>query len=251
MQQTLRQLGFSEKEANIYLYLVNNQPQTAAELARSLGESRTNIYMVLEKLVQRGVIANDDNEPVRRFAAVDPSSLRNLLKDKQREVILAKQALDTALPDLITSFNLGQQRPGVVYLEGMSGLKASLSDMTKAHTKLLIWGSDLANQDPEVWRAIEAAGLQRKAKGIETHCLFHDTAQQWPHLQDFAAKGFTVRTWGQQPFEGEIVIYDDKVAITTHAPSLIITVLTNRVIADTFRTIFDNCWQAATPLPTK
>lgn len=251
MNSTLKHLGFSDKEATIYLYLVNNQPQTAAELAKNLRESRTNIYMVLEKLVQRGVIANDDSEPVRRFAAVDPTSLQNLLKDKQRDVILAKQALDTALPELIASFNLGQQRPGVVYLEGLAGLKASLSDMDKAKTDLLLWGSDLANQDVDAWQSIEIAGYKRRAKNIQTRCLFHEAAMNWPHLEEFASKGFKVRIWGSQPFEGEIAIYDDKVAITTYAPTIIITVLTNQIIANTFRTIFENCWQTALPLPKK
>jgi sugar-specific transcriptional regulator TrmB len=250
MLEVLKRLDFSDKESKIYLHLVSNPPLTAAELAKQLRESRTNIYMVLDKLVQRGVIVADDTEPVRRFAAADPSSLQNLVKIRQREIIVAKQALDTTLPDLISAFNLGQQRPGVVSQEGVEGLKASMNDMGKSKTDLLVWGSDIANQQPEVWKIIETAGYKRRSKGINTRCLFHNEAITWPHIQEFKDKGFDVRIWGDKPFIGEVVVYDNKVAITNYADTIIVTTLTHQVIADTFRTIFENCWQAAEKLPS-
>ncbi len=249
MESLFRALDFTEAEAAVYRHLLAEGGGTAADIAKKTKQTRTNTYMVLNKLLERGVVVADDSVAVRRYEAASPQVLERLLREEQRALAQTKRSLDDAMPELLAMFNLSQQRPGVVHLTGYDGLKTSFEDQAKSKTELLVWASDVANRDPKVWQIIDRGGYKRKAKGINTRCLFHTGAAHWPHINDFALKGFEVRLWGAQPIVDEVLIYDDRVTFTSFDPEILVTILTNKTLADTFRTIFETCWQTAAPLP--
>lgn len=248
MTEVLQQLGFTTKEAVIYEYLLKHGAMNAASIARSINESRTNTYMLLEKLINKYAVVVDESKPIKQYAAANPQTLQNHLKLKQEELMSAKRILSDALPSLMTTYNLSQAKPSVTYLKGLSGLKKSFEDQAKSKTDLLVWASDLANSDPHVWHVIENGGYKRRSKGIKTKAIFHEAARSWAHLNGFKAKGFEIRTSGETPYIAEVLIYDSKVTITDYTDGVTITVINNQIIADTFRTIFEAAWITAKPL---
>lgn len=250
MEDLLTALDFTAAEAAVYKHLLTEGGGTAAEIAKKTKQTRTNTYMVLNKLLERVVVVADDAQAVRRYRAASPQVLERQLREQQRALAQTKRSLDEAMPDLLAMFNLSQQQPGVIHLSGYDGLRASFEDQAKSKTELLLWGSDIKNRNPKVWQIIDKGGYKRRARGVATRALFHRGAAQWPHLSDFALKGFDIRLWGEQPSAGEVLIYDNRVTFTTYSPEIVVTVLTSEVMAQTFRGIFETCWQAAAQLPT-
>jgi len=251
MDTLLAEIGLSEAEIAVYNYLLTHATDTAAIIASHVGQTRTNTYMVLNKLVESGIVEIDESSAVRRYSAANPSILQQQVRQRQQALARTGKSLEMAMPDLLAMFNLTQHKPGVVYMQGYEGLKSSFEDQAKSKTDLLLWGSDIVNRDPKVWQIIENGGYKRRARGIKTKCLFHSGAPNWPHIQDFALKGFDIRLWGDKPFAGEVLIYDNRVTFTTYAPEIIVTILTNDTMADTFRTIFEQCWAHAEQLPPR
>lgn len=70
----LRQLGFTDYEARIYIQLLKNSPATAYEIAKAAGVPRANTYAALEALAQRGAVLPVNEEPLR-YVAAPPKSL--------------------------------------------------------------------------------------------------------------------------------------------------------------------------------
>ena len=248
MNELLIQLGFSVKEAGVYEHLLKNGAMNASTLAKRVNESRTNTYMLLDKLIERRAVVVDDSKPVKLYAAANPQVLQEYLKTRQEELLSAKRVLNSSLPGLLSTYNLSQTAPSVTYLKGLAGLKKSFEDQAKSKTDLLVWASDLANSDPNVWHVIENGGYKRRSKGIKTKAIFHEAARDWKHIQGFKAKGFELRTSGETPYIAEVLIYDGKVTITDYTDDLTITVINNQIIADTFRTIFEAAWESAKSL---
>jgi sugar-specific transcriptional regulator TrmB len=244
MEEQLAALGLNAKEAKFYLYLLSEGALSASQIANELKESRTNTYMVLERLEKAGLAAAD-NSAVKKYEAANPSGLKELLAKQQEQLRQSQAALSHILPKLTSIYNLGQHKPGIVYLQGIEGYKTFLDDLTKTKSLVDLWASDIVPQNKEAWAVLEKATLKRKTKGVVTRALFHQDAKNWPHIDTFAQKGFDVRLWGETPLEGEIVIYDNKVALTVYQPKLIVTVVTNEVLAETFRTIFEQLWHSA------
>lgn len=65
----LRQLGFTDYEARIYMQLLKTSPATAYEVSKAAGVPRANTYAALEALAQRGAVLPVNEEPLRYVAA--------------------------------------------------------------------------------------------------------------------------------------------------------------------------------------
>jgi predicted transcriptional regulator len=59
-QEQLEQLGLSPSQAKAYLLLVKEGKLTPAQLMAKTGESRTNAYMVLDRLSDIGLAIKDE-----------------------------------------------------------------------------------------------------------------------------------------------------------------------------------------------
>ena len=70
----LRQLGFTDYEARIYIQLLKASPATAYEVSKAAGVPRANTYAALEALAQRGAVLPVNEEPLR-YVAAPPKSL--------------------------------------------------------------------------------------------------------------------------------------------------------------------------------
>ena len=70
----LRELGFTDYEARIYVQLLKSSPATAYEVAKAAGVPRANTYAALEALAQRGAVLPVNEEPLR-YVAAPPKAL--------------------------------------------------------------------------------------------------------------------------------------------------------------------------------
>ena len=57
MKEALKNIGFNNLEADIYLELIKIGPQVASVLAKRLGLNRSSIYAILRSLVMKGVFS--------------------------------------------------------------------------------------------------------------------------------------------------------------------------------------------------
>ncbi len=96
----LQQLGFSQYEAQAYYALLHENPVNGYELAKSSGIPRSNIYLVLQKLEERGAVLRLDSPEGTRYAPVPPSELLARLRRRfENTVDSADQVLrDAAAP---------------------------------------------------------------------------------------------------------------------------------------------------------
>lgn len=246
METILQALGLNEKEARFYLYLLEEGRLSASEIAKHLKESRTNAYMVLEKLATEKLVETDDVTPVRRYQASDPAVLKGRISQQMQQVKQKHTALQSVLPELSSLFNLSQHKPGVTYLEGIDGFKTLLEDNArlKEGTIDLLASSALLNTS-EAWGLLQRGIAKRAARGVKTRTVFYIEEDRQPLIKDFANANYEIRFWGQEPLPGEIVIYGAKVALTVYEPTIVVTIITNEVLAQTFRVIFDQIWQSA------
>lgn len=247
MLPLLQRLGLNEKEARVYLLLIDNPHLTAAEIARLSEESRTNTYMILDRLVDIGVVAVG-GEAVKRFDAMEPTGLQRIIYDKQAELKAAHAELRSALPALNSKFRLSHHKPGVIYREGLEGLRESFDDMYRVGEEVLVFISDTSPDNSEALNVIVSSLEKRKQRGIQSRGLLHEEGRNYATINEYVPKrNMSVRFLGDLPYEGEVAIYGDKCAFTVYLPTIIVTTITNAVLANTMRTVFENLWQQAKP----
>lgn len=245
MEEILNRLDLNEKETKFYLALLERKPLSASRIAKLMQESRTNTYMVLERLESAGLVSSDDVQAVRHYQVASPDKLLELLEGKENDIQSTRTSLNSVMQELKSLYILGQHKPGVTYLEGIEGYKKMLDGCANTSEEILIFAS-VDNFPGKDYYDVLLKGLaKRKARGITSRLLFHSAASKWPNLEKFAKRGQEVRFWGKEPFRGEIAIYEDKLILVVYEPSMVNVILTNSIIANTFKAIFNEIWSNA------
>ncbi len=98
----LQALGFSEIEALVYCFLLQESPATGYRISKGIGKAAANVYAAIETLAQKGALLVDDSER-RQCRAVDPkeliASLERQLKDDLSTAEHALSTISAATPD--------------------------------------------------------------------------------------------------------------------------------------------------------
>ena len=84
IKELLKSLKFSEKEAKVYLALLELGSAKAHDIARKTGINRTTVYDLLEILLHRGLISKYKKGALAYFNARDPKYLLSYL-DREKE----------------------------------------------------------------------------------------------------------------------------------------------------------------------
>ena len=74
IEQTLKQLGWSEKKINVYLTLLKIGPSAVRTIATESGVNRGTAYDVLKALRDEGLVAYYQKKKHQYFTAEDPSN---------------------------------------------------------------------------------------------------------------------------------------------------------------------------------
>ena len=83
--KTLVSLGLSEMDAEIYVYLAKNGPQTVKNATSSLKLHRQQLYRSLKNLQNKGIIVPSKERPARFSAVTFEKVLELFLKAKMEQ----------------------------------------------------------------------------------------------------------------------------------------------------------------------
>lgn len=86
LKLTLQNFGFSEKEADVYIGLLELGKGTVTEISRKAGINRTTGYDILNSLTNKGVVSVSGKEPKQEYAAESPDSITTYLKRQAEKV---------------------------------------------------------------------------------------------------------------------------------------------------------------------
>jgi len=128
----LKELGLNDKEAQVYLMLLQKSALTPLELSRTTKINRTTIYRILENLKEVGVVEEILDQKSTKYQAGAPEKLKMLLTKKEAEL----SKLREILPDLITNLSVAPDTAPsptkVIYFRGKSGLQQLLWNTLKS-----------------------------------------------------------------------------------------------------------------------
>jgi len=153
----LSEIGFSEYEAKAYIALVQKNPATPYEIAKASGVPTSKIYEVLNKLKEKGMILNVDEEESKTKRYI-PQHPEEFLAQYQRGIQKTVQSLRGTLSglngkkELSYIWNIVDHDPLIEKAQWMI-------DSAKKMILLSLWHDELALLE-EPLRAAEARGVQ-------------------------------------------------------------------------------------------
>lgn len=249
-ENILSQIGLSANEALIYELLLQNGEQKAAKLANLANIKRGLVYKILTDLESKGlVIKNEPAGKVASFIANHPNKLRDLVETREQEASSARAAIDSVLPNLLSSFNLAAGKPGVRFFEGEEGIKKVWWDTLAQSNEILTLG-DSEFLMTNFSKLNTAYFEERKKRQIKKRTLSNDSPFNRDLIKTYDETGLTescLLADSKMNFSSVVMqIYANKISYTVlSGGSLIGVIIEDKQIYEMYRHLFEYLWAGA------
>lgn len=235
----VKYIGLSEKEAKIYLTLLELNQALPSSISKRSGIKRPTTYVTLENLQKKGLVSHFKKGSNLYFQAVNP---RSLLIDQQNKL----KKIEEALPELLLLNKKFTSTPQMSVFEGREGLIQIMEDTLTTQSELLCWcdiGLAVYTILEDYYPSYVKQKVERKVslKGIFS---YEHKALAFKKKGQRELREVYLIPKEKFPFKNEINIYDDKVAIISHQDQVGV-IVQNQNIADTQKSIFNFAFEYA------
>jgi sugar-specific transcriptional regulator TrmB len=241
----LRDIGLSENEIKIYIYLLKSDAKTAYEIGKDTNMYRVHVYDKLEQLINKGLVSYIFKGAKKYFRAHSPSKLNDYFEDKKREIENESKKIKEIIPQLEAMTFLPKEDTNVEVFRGKEGLKYFLRDIIKIKQEVLISGIDDSKYEEAIpifmkqyFRDIKNYKIKERVITIKKKNVFmfaKDTASNTEY-----------RFLKEKQFNPtNTFIYGDRVVIVSWGTPITAIMIKNKEIAETYRGHFEQLWKIA------
>lgn len=237
--QQLQKVDLSKPEISVYLYLLENGLSSTPDISKGTRILRPNVYNILRSLSGRGLIDSIPRGKRKVYAAKDPSAL---VKNMEQRT----ETISQLLPDLRDLYKAEKNKPTIKYLAGPTEIKNAFTEVVKTDEILFIMSNKyIFEAYPAEFVNFRKAMMKQGTfirqiltKGISAE-VSEIVRQELKGYYDFR-----VMDEKYEDTPSVIRIWNDNVAIVTFEEPVYGTVITNKIIAGTFKAIFETMWKA-------
>lgn len=243
LEENLVEFGLNQKEAKVYLGLLELGESKVHEIAHKVRIARPSVYDILEKLITKGWAGAYDKHKIRHYVAFDPETIKIRLAAKQK-------TFETLLPELKSVYNTLKAKPKISYYEGIEGIKLVLEDTIVTpdkHLRGILSMVDLYQipgkkfMDDYVQRRIKTGYALRVIRSKPK-----DVGETWP--TDPAA----LRTLHYAPtnmiFAMTMYIYHNKIGIISSSKENFGMIIESLELNRNLGNLFEALWQMSMPV---
>jgi sugar-specific transcriptional regulator TrmB len=248
-QRSLVELGLSEKEASVYLALLEIGRASVKQIAKKSVVNRTTAYEILEALSTRGVVSRSEEKGKVAYIAESPTRFEVVLRKEEQSLKQKKEHLQEAMPQLFALYNAMEDKPGVRFFEGEEGIATAREAMTSAGGEML----SFCAYDEGLLRLAQIAEEQRIRATKRTHGRIVFAMKPGVPVRSLDTKNWEIRQlpYESYPFTGEVNIGKGKIGAFVFRTKPIAFILESHEMADLFRVLFEMAWITAKPVDKK
>jgi len=246
--QRLLELGLTDKEASIYLAMLELGPSSVQEIALKAGIIRTSAYDLLKELQQRGLVSSVEQGSRVVYTAESPKILQSFLERQGKELEERHRKMAESLPFFMALYNSLPDKPRVRYFEGPEGVIAIREILSAASGECACF---TAIDESLIEHASHVDEPERQRLAKRMHGKYLISRKPGCEIPETDLRTWEVREipYEVAPFKGEIDIIDDKVGVHVFSKtSSMGFVVESMDLADLFRALFAAAWKGATPV---
>jgi predicted transcriptional regulator len=240
-ERTLEGLGLGINESKVYEALLASGTSSIEKIAIKSKVHRRNIYDVLAKLQEKGLISESFIGNRKEYCAVHPSRLMDILKEKET-------GLQAALPDMEKRFARHEEEETAYMYRGINGFKQYLQDILEVNETVYFIGAKAFWLDPRLRHFLAKFEGERKRKGIKfMHIFDYEVKAQKPEILKLVGKPYKFFPKEYSSPTAIDVFGDRVVSFAGVSPGLLPEepvqfVMRSRRLADGYRKFFNFMW---------
>ena len=233
VQESMKELGFTDNESKIYLILVRAGALTAAQISDKTKIHRMNVYSLLERLQEKGLISFSLTGKRKYYQAANPKMLLDLEEERKKKIAHIVSELESQINQSVDT------QEALIYKE-KKGIRAALEQVTKSKTEVCIFASGWVFQKhfPEYFEAWHQRLVDNKVKGkmlLSIH--FKDTKILKPWDYRYLSSDFI--------FPSTTLIFEDKVLLNLWGIPPLAILIKGKEVAESYKKYFELLWKTA------
>jgi sugar-specific transcriptional regulator TrmB len=238
ISDVLKQIGLNEKQASVYLSVLELGTATVNPIATKAGIKRPTTYLVLNELQAKGLVSLVPRAKKALYAAESPERFIGDLQKKQ-------EMIKRFLPNMMALYNAKVDKPQVLLFEGKEAVRGVYEKILKA--KEVIFFStirDVVSVYPDYPKFLNE---QAMAGNIKVRELLTQSpadvayAKTMAHGQNFEHRFAP----GTEEFLTDNCLYDGSAVFFSFKPSISAVQISSIGIYKSLKNLFEYAWQAA------
>ncbi len=244
MFEKLVEFGLSEKEAKVYLALMELGEASVTDIARKARVTRTNTYHLLGALSSYGLVIGEQGDSKTMFMAQKPEKLLAFVREKMHKAANNYKEAESLMSEFKSIYRDPEQKTKIRYFDGVEGVIAIYEDTLTTKSKILSYSTS-EDRDASLPGFFHEYYERKVEKGIETESFVSDpglTDEQKGLLSDYkiSAKMLPERF----AISSEINIYDNKIAVISLKEKTGF-IVEGKEVADAFKKMFVLAYERA------
>jgi sugar-specific transcriptional regulator TrmB len=245
--QKLQNIGLTEREARVYLFLLEYQEARTGLMCSKLNIPNSHIYRILEKLLDKGIISFKIVNNIKVFRPVDPESLYALFREKERQLEQEKQELKGFISSLKKIELKDKKQNDFKYFEGINGVRSMFTEFINSWTpnsEVYIASAPIAY---EKWNAflLDLFHPPRIKNNIHQQLIIPKSLKKHA-LEREKFQPIDIR-YSDEEMKSEFGVAGDYTYFLSYGEKPYALLIKDRNFADTQKNIFQIMWEKARP----
>jgi len=242
IKDLLTQIGLNEKEALVYLKMLELGDAPAKSIIKATGLKKGNTYDILYNLEDKGLVSKHLSNKVMIFRPAPPAQLLKLAEQQQEHIDNARRILEKKLSKLNQKYEYSVGRPIVSHFEGEDGLLEVFKDVYAKKDGPVYGCGDIDIIEATFPKhAAEKLIPLRKKNNLKAISIFTKSplSEEYKKHDKEQNRESLLVDKKKYPLPAEIDVYEDKIAMMSFAKGKFTSIIVqNEDFATSLRSIF-------------
>lgn len=248
-KEILRKIGLTEGEIKVYGALVKVGRSSTGPIMDKSGISSSKVYLILEKLIQKGLVSFMIENNVKKFQVTNPNNILEYLEKQQKELEKIKEDSKSFIKDLTKTIGEYEEESAQIY-KGFAGLRVAfgnlLEELRKGEEFLFFSQSEEELTNKNVITFFKNLHQKRLEKGIYTKGIADNSLKKLFQKRFLKQKRFEAR-FSHLTLPSAISIGKSRIILNIWGDNPICFEIISKRIAESYRRFFYTMWEIAKP----
>lgn len=236
LAKKLEEIGLNEKEARVYIAVLELGQGSASDIAKKSGVNRATTYFTLENLMKAGLVSASNEGKKQMFIPEDPAQIENIIIKQQRELEQKKRGLKNVVNELNTINSASVKKPIVKYYLGKEGIIRMASTSFDEVENEEMWLAFSKEERDKLISENENAKLIQKRIGrsVKSNVIYNSDSETLESNKTSLRIKINNKKY---PLPADIAVFGDKIRLTSFRDQIGI-IIENKDIAKTLKSVF-------------
>ncbi|MBR9702080.1 hypothetical protein GOV13_04105 [Candidatus Pacearchaeota archaeon] len=234
----LESIGLSKNEIIVYLELISVGKSSAGDISKGTKIHRPNVYDILEKLIQKGIVNQGVENDRKVFYPIPPKNLLDYFNQKAHD-------LEKIIPKMEEIHSKPKKsETKIISTEGVQSIRTTMSDLLELNSQISTYG--IPKEAVEILGGfIHEFHKKRISKGIIMKHIYNLDATK--RIKELTQMPHTEARYLPSLYNTKIntIICGNKIMFFLWEPPFTTIIIENESLAKAYQNYFEILWEEA------